>query len=147
MQSLRASSTSQGMIMPRGPFARFCLLCTFLLPSFPIFAQDVSLQDPSYLPGEGNLISDTGFSYGRETSRTFQPSPFIGGLFLSDKLTTDDYLVSQSFQYGLVKDLVVGLGVSCGYRAQTDSQYFFTDGYDYKTNKTGCNDPYIQLIY
>lgn len=117
--------------MPRGPFVLSCLLFSLFLSTSPILAQEpaVSLQDPSYLPGEGNLISDTGFSYQRETSQAYVNEKFVTG--------------SQSFQYGLLKDLVVGIGESCAYREETQSDFFGT----YKQHRDGCNDPYVQAIY
>jgi hypothetical protein len=138
---------AQGVIMSRGPFLRSCLLFSLFLSSSPIFAQTtpVSIEDPSYLPDEGHLISDTGFSYEREKYQGYSQYFYGGALIASDKYSNENYTVSQGLQYGLLPGLVVGLGISCSYRGEADEQYDF--GFTSKDHKTGCNDPYVQAIY
>jgi len=125
------------------------------LSASPVHAQEseVSLQDPSYLPAEGHLISDTGISYQRDINRRYAaPNPLYGisGFSFSYSYSNHSYLGSQAVQYGLLDDLVVGLGGSCGYRDETyrEEDPFITSGtYDYKDSAHGCEDPYVQVIY
>lgn len=130
--------------MSRGPFLRSCLLFSLLLSSSPILAQTtaISLDDPSYLPGDGQLISDSAFSFTRD--RLDQAGDYV-----------DSYALSHAFQYGVTADLSVGAGATCAYREATYRTAQYADGNPFggivygtaTAGHTGCGNPFIQGTY
>lgn len=136
---------------------RYGVLAGLLLFTAPAFAQDqqAALPDPSYLPTEGHLITDTSVSFQRNSNLNlaeqlveFNGSSYIVSWGPNDKYRSDLYSVGQAFQYGVTDDLVVGLSESCGYQSQNFNNYtYFGTSYTSEEKGGGCGDPTLTVIY
>jgi len=126
---------------------------SFLFFVSSAWATDVPLQDPSYLPTGGHLITDTDLSFqrssynGTEAFESFHLGTNTYDLFDPAKIREDIYSVNQSVQYGVTEGLVIGVGEGCSYRDEKETYEDFFGVSSATFTAHGCGDPTATIIY